>query len=100
MGSTLSLATGDAFDVKVHPVVVKRTLLRPFSWQTDMRYTLTNALPKPVTVALRQAGLWGDSTIQTESQTSHRRSADEAEWTVTVPANGEAEVTASFITRF
>jgi hypothetical protein len=100
MGSTLSLATGDAFDVKVHPVVVKRTLLRPFSWQTDMRYTLTNALPKPVTVALRQAGLWGESTIQTESQTSHRRSADEAEWTVTVPANGEAEVTASFITRF
>ena len=25
MGSTLSLATGDAFDVKVHAVVVKRT---------------------------------------------------------------------------
>jgi hypothetical protein len=100
MGSTLSLATGDAFDVKVQPIVVKRTTVRAFNWQTDMRYKLTNALPRPVTVALLQAGLWGDSTILAESQPSRRRSADEAEWTVTVPANGEAEVTASFATRF
>jgi hypothetical protein len=100
MGSTLSLATGDAFDVKVHPVVVKRTALKPFSWQTDMRYTLTNAMTHPVTVALIQSGLWGDSAILTESQKSRRRSADEAEWTVTVPASGQAEVTASFTTRF
>lgn len=100
MGSTLSLATGDAFDVKVQAIVVKRTTARPFNWQTDMRYKLTNALPRPVTVALLQAGLWGDSTILAESQKSRRRSADEAEWTVTVPANGEAEVTASFATRF
>jgi hypothetical protein len=100
MGSTLSLATGNAFDVKVHAVVVKRTAMRPFNWQTDMRYKLTNALPRPVTVMLLQGGLWGDSTIVAESQKSRRRSADEAEWTVTVPANGEAEVTASFVTRF
>ncbi|MGP8033597.1 MAG: DUF4139 domain-containing protein [Steroidobacteraceae bacterium] len=100
MGSTLSLATGDAFDVKVHPVVVKRTALKPFSWQSDMRYTLSNASPKPVTVALIQAGLWGDSSILTESQKSKRTSADEAQWMVTVPANGQAEVTASFTTRF
>ena len=100
MGSTLSLATGDAFDVKVKAIVVKRTLLRPFNWQSDMRYELTNALPRPVTVTLLQAGLWGDSTILAESQKSRRRSSDEAEWTVTVPANGEAEVTASFATRF
>jgi hypothetical protein len=100
MGSTLSLATGDAFDVKVKAIVVKRTLLRPFSWQSDMRYELTNAFPRSVTVTLLQAGLWGDSTILAESQKSRRRSAEEAEWTVTVPANGEAEVTASFATRF
>jgi hypothetical protein len=100
MGSTLSLATGDAFDVKVQAIVVKRTTVRPLNWQTDMRYKLTNALPRPVTVDLLQAGLWGDSTILAESQKSRRRSAEEAEWTVTVPANGEAEVTASFATRF
>jgi hypothetical protein len=100
MGSTLSLATGDAFDVKVHAVVVKRTALQPFRWQTDMRYTLTNATPRAVTVSLLQAGLWADSTITAESHKSTRRSSDEAEWSVTVPANGEAEVTASFVTRF
>ena len=100
MGSSLSLSTGDAFDVKVHPVVVKRTLLKPFSWQTDMRYTLSNASPKAVTVALIQAGLWGDSSILSESQKSKRTSAEQTEWTVTVPANGQTDVTASFTTRF
>jgi len=100
MGSTLSLSTGDAFDVKVQATVVKRTSLGTFDWQTDMRYTVTNALPQPVTVALLQAGLWGDATIKTESQKSTRRSADVTEWSVNVPANGKTEVTASFETRY
>jgi hypothetical protein len=65
-----------------------------------MRYELTNALPRPVTVKLLQEGLWGDSSIKTESQKSTRRSAETAEWAVTVPANGKASVTASFDTRF
>src|SRR5271170_1200447 len=70
MGSTLSLATGDAFDVKVHAVVDKRTRLSIFDWQTEMRYELTNALPRPITVKLRQEGLWGDSSVKAESQKS------------------------------
>jgi hypothetical protein len=100
MGSLLSLSTGDAFDVKVQATVVKRTALGDFSWRTEMRYNLTNALPKPVTVSLLQDGLWGDSIISAESQKSKRRSADVAEWTVQIPANGKAEVTATFTTRF
>ena len=56
MGSTLSLATGDAFDVKVRAVVDKRTSVGPLDWQTDMRYEFTNALPRPVSVKLLQAG--------------------------------------------
>jgi len=100
MGSTLSLATGDAFDVKIQSTVVKRSLLAKNDWQTDMRYTLTNALPQPVTVALLQSGLWGDATVKTESQKSIRHSAEAAEWDVIVPANGKSEVTASFGTRF
>lgn len=100
MGSLLSLSTGDAFDVKVQATVVKRTALGDFSWRTEMRYNLTNALPKPVTVSLLQDGLWGDSIITAESQKSKRRSADVAEWTVQIPANGKAEVTAAFTTRF
>jgi hypothetical protein len=85
MGSTLSLATGDAFDVE---------------WQTDMRYDLTNALPKPVVVKVLQSGLWGDSRITAESQKSVRQSAETVEWPVTVPANGKAALTASFVTRY
>ncbi len=100
MSSTLSLATGDAFDVKVHAVVDKRTRLSVFDWLTEMRYELTNALPRPVVVKLRQEGLWGDSSIKAESQKSTRRSAEVAEWPVTVPANGKVTVTATFETRY
>jgi hypothetical protein len=100
MGSTLSLSTGDAFDVKVHAVVDKRTRISTFDWQTDMRYELTNALPRPVTVKLRQEGLWGDARINAESQKSTRLNADAAEWAISVPANGKATVTATFETRY
>jgi len=100
MGSTLSLATGDAFDVKVKPIVSKRTRNSTFSWQTDMRYELSNALPRDVVVRVRQSGLWGDTHITAESQKSVRRSADTAEWAVTVPANGTASLTASFESRY
>lgn len=100
MGSELSLATGDAFDVKVQPTVVKRTALGPFQWQSDMRYVLTNALPRAVTVRLLQEGLWGDTSIKTESLPSTRVSAEVAQWLVTVPANGRSRVTATFISRY
>ena len=100
MGSTLSLATGDAFDVKVKPTVAKRTRLSTFEWQTDMRYELSNALPREVVVKVLQNGLWGDTRITAESQKSVRRSADTAQWAVTVPANGSAILTASFESRY
>jgi hypothetical protein len=100
MGSIISLSTGDAFDVKVQPTVLKRTSLGDFAWRTEMRYSLTNALPKSVQVAVLQGGLWGDTTISAESQKSTRRSADVAEWLVTVPANGKIDLTATFMTRY
>ena len=100
MGSDLGLVTGEAFDVKVQPVVERRERISSGRWQTTMRYTLTNARPQPVTVDLLQAGLYGDTRIAEESQPSTRRSADEALWRVAVPANGEAVVTATFDTRF
>jgi hypothetical protein len=100
MGSVLSLATGDAFDVKVQPTVERRTRIADFVWQSDMKYVFTNALPKPVTVSLLQSGLWGDTVIKTESQKSTRRNADEAEWLVTVPANGNVTLTATIESRY
>ncbi len=100
MGSELGLVTGQAFDVKVQAVVERRERLSDTRWRTTMRYTLTNARPAPVTVDLLQSGLYGDTRIVEESQTSQRRTADDALWRVTVPANGEAVVTATFDSRY
>ncbi len=100
MGSDIGLTTGQAFDVKVRPVVEERTRLSSSRWRTRMRYTLTNAGPKPITVDLVQAGLWGDTRIDAESMKSERLSADETRWRVPVPANGEASVTATFDSRY
>ncbi|WP_339501369.1 hypothetical protein, partial [Pseudomonas canadensis] len=103
MGSKLALKTGEAFDVKILPVVEKRERISDERWRTTMRYTLTNARAQGVTVELAQAGLdgwWHDTKITDESQPSTRADADEAVWQVAVPANGTASVTATFDTRF
>jgi hypothetical protein len=100
MGSDVAITTGQAFDVKVRPVVEKRERVSSERWRTTMRYSLSNARPQAVTVDLIQSGLWGDVRIAQESQKSVRRSADETMWRVTVPANGEATVTATFDTRY
>ncbi len=102
-GSDISLRTGDAFDVKVQPVVEQRTRLADDRWRTAMRYTLTNARGKPVVVDLIQAGLdwrWTDTRVQTESQKSERQDSNSVLWHVSVPANGKAVVTATFDTRY
>ncbi|MFO1256432.1 MAG: DUF4139 domain-containing protein [Sphingomonadaceae bacterium] len=100
MGSKLAISTGDAFDVKVQPVVEARTRVNDRRWKTSMRYTLTNALPKPVTVQMIQSGLWGDTKVAEESQKSTRRDADSVVWAVTVPANGKTVVTATFDSKY
>ncbi|MEO6114195.1 MAG: DUF4139 domain-containing protein [Sphingomicrobium sp.] len=102
MGSDIGLVTGQAFDIKVKPVVEKRERVSSDGsrWRTTMRYTLTNASPRAVTIDLVQAGLWGDTRIVAESIKSERRSADETLWRVGVPANGEAVVTATFDSRY
>ncbi|HKP33222.1 MAG TPA: DUF4139 domain-containing protein [Sphingomicrobium sp.] len=100
MGSDIGLATGQAFDVKVRPVVEERTRLGSSRWRTRMRYTLTNAGPKPVTVDVIQSGLWGDTRLTQESLKSERLSADDVRWRAPVPANGEATVTATFDSRY
>lgn len=83
-GSSLAIRTGDAFDVKVQPVVDKREAItsdewekyarwkvtypdgkvsegyseRPKTyWRTQMRYVVTNARDVPVTVDVVQSGL-------------------------------------------
>jgi hypothetical protein len=99
MGSDIGLATGQAFDIKVRPVVEERTRLSDNRWKTRMRYTLTNASPYVVTVDLVQSGLWGDVRVTQQNIVGERLSADDMRWRVRVPANGEATVTATFDSR-
>ncbi|MFM5917296.1 MAG: DUF4139 domain-containing protein [Novosphingobium sp.] len=100
MGSKLAISTGDAFDVKVKPTVESRTKINDRRWKTGMSYTVTNALPKPVTVQIIQSGLWGDTKVSDESLKSECRDADSVAWNVTVPANGKTVVTATFDSRY
>ncbi|OHT18217.1 DUF4139 domain-containing protein [Edaphosphingomonas haloaromaticamans] len=100
MGSSLSIRTGEAFDVKVKTVVEERTRLSSRRWQTRMRYILSNARPEPVTVDVAQNGLWGDARVTAQSLEGNRVSADRIEWKVPVPANGTTELIATFDTRY
>ena len=100
MGSKLSISTGDAFDVKVQPVVEKRERLSDSHWKTTMRYTLTNALPKAVTVRVIQRGLWGDTKVSAESRKGERLDADSVAWNVPVPANGKLDLSATFDSKY
>ncbi|MEO9470579.1 DUF4139 domain-containing protein [Parasphingorhabdus sp.] len=103
MGSELGLKTGEAFDVKVKPTVVKRTRLSSTKWRSSMSYELSNARSAPVTVSLIQDGLdfyWSDTRIVSESLKSERRSSNSIVWKVPIPANGRTTVTATFETRF
>ena len=80
----------------------RESLTQDHYWQTRMRYTLTNARPQPVVVHLYQSGLdhyWHDSRIVSETVASERLSSDQVVWHVTVPANGETVVNATFQTR-
>lgn len=130
MGSSLALKTGEAFDVKVQPVLEKRDRIdsgewektaryrittpgkapsevtvesEKVFWRTTMTYKVTNARATPVTVEVVQGGLdnwWHDARVLSESIKGEQRSADERVWQVPVSANGEATLTVQFDTRY
>lgn len=100
MGSSMSIRTGEAFDVKVKVVIAERTRLSNRRWRTRMAYTVTNARDVPVLLDLAQDGLWGDVKITNQSLTGERVSADRVEWKMPVAANGTSELTATFDTRY
>lgn len=100
MGSSMSIRTGEAFDVKVKSVVEERTRRSSRRWRTKMRYEVTNARPEAITVDLAQSGLWGDVRIEEQSQDSRRVSADKVEWQLVIPANGSVTLNATFDSRY
>ncbi len=93
-GSSLSIQTGQAFDVTVQPTVVNAD--RRISGRTrySMSYVIRNARPEPVVVQIRQANLGRSGKVIDESLKGRRLNADTVAWDVPVPANGETTITA------
>ncbi len=58
-----------------------------------MSYLVRNARAQPVTVAIRQGGLWREGRVVEESLKSRRIDAYNLGWDVPVPANGETTLT-------
>ncbi|MFB0611108.1 DUF4139 domain-containing protein [Aurantiacibacter poecillastricola] len=74
-------------------------------YRTTMRYTFTNAKPEPVEVQYTQSGLnrgwWSlDYRVVSEDVPGEQISYDSRLYRVTVPANGEREVTVTYETRY
>jgi hypothetical protein len=92
-GSELSAKIGEAFDVTVQPTLVSSATISKSRTRYAMSYLLRNAKSEPVTVELRQYGLWGGGKVETESLPSRRIDAGTLGWSVPVPANGETTLT-------
>ena len=98
-GSDLSLKIGEAFDVTVQPTLVGNETNAEFGDRSSMSYAFHNAKPAPVVVELRQDGLGPNGEILKESQHGRRVDAFSREWSVTVPARGEATLSFTVRTR-
>lgn len=92
-GSELSIKTGEAFDVSSQATLVAETKVSRTRSRYEMKYLLRNAKDQPVTVELRQGGLWRDGEVKAESLKSRVIDARTLGWSVPVPANGETVLT-------
>lgn len=92
-GSEIALRIGDAFDVTVTPTLEQTTRINKRTGEYQMSYQVRNARGEPVTVTLRQDGLWRFNEIRAESIKGRRTDADSFAWDIPVPANGETTLT-------
>jgi hypothetical protein len=91
--SELSVKLGEAFDVTVQPTLVSSEKISKSRTRYAMSYLLRNAKSEPVTVELRQDGLWRGGKVETESLPSRRIDSGTLGWSVPVSANGETTLT-------
>jgi len=92
-GSDISVKIGEAFDVTVQPTVLSQERVDRRTSRYRMSYVVRNARPQPVTVTIRQGGLWRNGKVVEENLRSRRLDAYNLAWDVTVPANGETPLT-------
>lgn len=89
-GSEMSLKIGEAFDITVKPTLVKSDKVSSDIIDYEMRYDLTNASKKDVTVRLSQyySGYQHDYKFLSESQTGQTQNSSRRFWDVNIPAQG------------
>jgi hypothetical protein len=93
-GSELAVKIGDAFDVTVQPTLVSDQKVTRTRSRYAMSYVIRNARAEPVTVELRQGGLWGrDTKLISETLPSRKIDAFTLGWSVPVAANGQTTLT-------
>jgi hypothetical protein len=92
-GSDVSVKIGEAFDVTVQPTILAQDGAGRTRSRYKMSYVVRNARAQPVTVAIRQGGLWREGKVIEESLKSRRLDAYNLAWDVPVPANGETTLT-------
>ena len=91
-GSRMSIAIGEAFDVRVQPTKTDTDTVGDRVTEHEMRYRLSNAGTRPVTVRVVQslpAGGYADYEVLEENIRSTDRFASSITWEVEVPANGD-----------
>ncbi len=93
-GSELAVRIGDAFDVTVQPTLTATDAVSKTRTRYAMSYLIRNAKAEPVTVELRQGGVWGrESHIVKSSLPGRQIDAFTFGWSVPVAANGETTLT-------
>ena len=97
-GSELAVKIGDAFDVTVQPTLVSNQVIGKQRSRYAMTYLLRNAKTTPVTVELRQGGLWRQTKVIAESVTGRVIDAYTRGWSVQVPAGGQVTLSAQLET--
>lgn len=93
---TVELSLGRAFDVTVKPTLASRRVLNrgegPSHTEWSMVYEVKNAKDQPVTVDLRQRGLYGEWEVIQASQKHEKLDGETIGWKVDLPAKGSKTV--------
>ena len=71
-GSELAVKIGDAFDVTVQPTLVSDIKVSRTRSRYSMSYLVRNARAEPVTVELRQGGVYRDTKVTADSLTGRK----------------------------
>jgi hypothetical protein len=92
-GSELALKIGDAFDVTIQPTLVQTQRVSRRWDDYSMSYVVRNARAEPITVTIRQDGLWRFNEVQAESFPGRRTDGNSFAWDLPVAASGETNLT-------